>query len=236
MLEESLNRNIQQIEKTIQAALKISHRDKNSVTLVCVSKSVDLETTQQVVDLGIHELAENRVEKLLHKKSELVSNEPLVWHFIGNLQRRKVKEIINEIDYFHALDTLKLAGEINKRAEKDISCFIQVNVSGESSKQGIRPEELDGFIEALQEFSKVKVVGLMTMAPFDSSNEELRNIFRTLNQLKQSIEMKQLSYAPCHELSMGMSGDFEIAIEEGSTFVRVGSSFFDKEEKEVEER
>lgn len=109
-------------------------------------------------------------------------------------------------------------------------------MSGESSKQGIRPEELDGFIEALQEFSKVKVVGLMTMAPFDSSNEELRNIFRTLNQLKQSIEMKQLSYAPCHELSMGMSGDFEIAIEEGSTFVRVGSSFFDKEEKEVEER
>lgn len=236
MLEESLNRNIQQIEKTIQDALKTSHRDKNSVTLVCVSKSVDLETTQQVVDLGIHQLAENRVEKLLHKKSELVSNEPLVWHFIGNLQRRKVKEIINEIDYFHALDTLKLAGEINKRAEKDISCFVQVNVSGEASKQGIRPEELDGFIEALQEFSKVKVVGLMTMAPFDSSNEELRNIFRTLNQLKQSIEMKQLSYAPCHELSMGMSGDFEIAIEEGSTFVRVGSSFFDKEEKEVEER
>ncbi len=236
MLKESLNRNIQQIEKTIQDALKTSHRDKNSVTLVCVSKSVDLETTQQVVDLGIHQLAENRVEKLLHKKSELVSNEPLVWHFIGNLQRRKVKEIINEIDYFHALDTLKLAGEINKRAEKDISCFVQVNVSGEASKQGIRPEELDGFIEALQEFSKVKVVGLMTMAPFDSSNEELRNIFRTLNQLKQSIEMKQLSYAPCHELSMGMSGDFEIAIEEGSTFVRVGSSFFDKEEKEVEER
>ena len=236
MLKESLNRNIQQIEKTIQDALKTSHRDKNSVTLVCVSKSVDLETTQQVVDLGIHQLAENRVEKLLHKKSELVSNEPLVWHFIGNLQRRKVKEIINEIDYFHALDTLKLAGEIDKRAEKDISCFVQVNVSGEASKQGIRPEELDGFIEALQEFSKVKVVGLMTMAPFDSSNEELRNIFRTLNQLKQSIEMKQLSYAPCHELSMGMSGDFEIAIEEGSTFVRVGSSFFDKEEKEVEER
>lgn len=235
MLEKTLNANIQQIEKNIMKATNIRHSQK-TVTLVCVSKSVDLETTQQVVETGITHLAENRVEKLLFKKENLKSGQAIKWHFIGNLQRRKVKEIVNEIDYFHALDSMKLATEIQKRANKTLDCFIQVNVSGEVSKQGISPNELEDFVASLENFDKIRVVGLMTMAPFDSDEAELRSIFSQLNQLGMTIAKKELSYAPCTELSMGMSQDYQIAIEEGATFIRVGSKFFDDEEKEVEER
>ena len=235
MLEKTLRNNIQQIEEQIQEAQKTRHSEK-AVTLVCVSKSVDLETTQQVVNAGITHLAENRVEKLLNKKTSLTHSEAIKWHFIGNLQRRKVKDIVNEIDYFHALDSLKLAGEIQKRSNHLLNCFVQVNVSGEESKQGIQPNELEEFIVSLKEFDRIKVVGLMTMAPFDSEESELHSIFNQLNELNQTIAAKKLPYAPCTELSMGMSGDYQIAIEEGATFIRVGSKFFDEEEKEVEER
>ena len=234
MLQETLKQNIQQIEESISDSLMNNHRD--SVTLICVSKSVDVETAKQVVAEGITHLAENRVENLLLKQSALKESGEITWHFIGNLQRRKVKEVINEIDYFHALDSLKLAGEINKRATKCVKCFIQVNVSGEASKQGITPSELEEFVSSLSEYKNIQIVGLMTMAPFDSQEAELRQIFSQLNELKLSVENKKLSYAPCHELSMGMSRDFKIAIEEGATFVRVGTNFFHEEEKEVEER
>ena len=235
MLGKTLNANIQQIKNNIIKATNLSYSPK-PVTLVCVSKSVDLETTQQVVDTGITHLAENRVEKLLFKKANLTSDEAIKWHFIGNLQRRKVKEIVNEIDYFHALDNVKLAAEIQKRAEKALDCFIPVNVSGEASKQGFSPNEVEEFVASLENFDKIRVVGLMTMAPFDSNEAELRSIFSQLNQLGLTIANKELAYAPCTELSMGMSQDYQIAIEEGATFVRVGSKFFDDEEKEVEER
>lgn len=234
MLKKTLKQNIQQIEQSISDSLRSSHRD--SVTLICVSKSVDVETTKQVIAEGITHLAENRSDNLLLKKSALKDVGDITWHFIGNLQRRKVKDIINEIDYFHALDSLKLANEINKRAVKQVKCFIQVNVSGETSKQGIAPNELEEFISSLSEYKKIQIVGLMTMAPFESKESELRQIFSQLNELKLSIENKKIPYAPCHELSMGMSRDFKIAIEEGATFVRVGTNFFHEEEKEVEER
>ena len=236
MLEQTLKDNIQKINQTIETATKLSHREKDSVHLVCVSKSVDVETTQQVVDTGIYHLAENRVEKLLEKKSKIKTSEPITWHFIGNLQRRKVKEIINEIDYFHALDSVKLASEINKRATQEIKCFLQVNVSGEVSKQGISPEEIDSVIQAIADLERVKIVGLMTMAPINSQETELRNIFSQLSNLRDQIAEQKLPHAPCLELSMGMSQDYGLAIEEGATFVRVGSEFFNQKEKEVEER
>lgn len=233
MLEQTLKTNIQKIEKNIQEACETSSRDVDSVKLICVSKSVDNETTKQVVDQGIIHFAENRMEKLLEKKEFFKEDRHIKWHFIGNLQRRKVKTIINEIDYFHALDNVKLASEIDKRAEKQIKCFVQVNVSGEESKQGVSPDSLDEFIDSLSVFENIVVVGLMTMAPYEASNDELHHIFSDLNRLKTAIESKQLAYAPCKELSMGMSRDYDVAISEGATFVRVGSSFFDDDEKEV---
>lgn len=233
MLEQTLKTNIQKIEKNIQKACEKNSRDVKDINLICVSKSVDDETTKQVVDQGIIHLAENRMEKLLEKKEFLKEETHIKWHFIGNLQRRKVKTVINEIDYFHALDNVKLASEIDKRAEKLIKCFVQVNVSGEESKQGVSPDSLSEFIDSLSVFENIAVVGLMTMAPYEASNEELHRIFSDLNRLKKAIEEKKLAYAPCKELSMGMSRDYEIAISEGATFVRVGSGFFDDDEKEV---
>jgi pyridoxal phosphate enzyme (YggS family) len=155
----------------------------------------------------------------------------LKWHLIGNLQRRKVKSIINEIDFFHALDSLKLAEEIQKRVNQSLDCFVEVNVSGEESKHGISPEELLPFVESLAALTKINIVGLMTMAPKDASVQQIRKVFRTLKELRDLVQMKKFSHAPCTELSMGMSQDFQLAIEEGATFIRVGTALFKDEEE-----
>ena len=196
--------------------------------MVAVTKSVDSNAANELVELGVTDLAENRVDKLLEKKQSLSQNQQIKWHLIGNLQRRKVKLIINEIDYFHALDSLRLAQEIQKRAEHQINCFIEVNVSGEESKHGIQPKELPSFIEELEGLDKINVIGLMTMAPYEASQQEVRDIFSTLKLLQESMKKLNLQYAPCTELSMGMSQDFKTAIEEGATFVRIGTALFRK--------
>ena len=146
------------------------------------------------------------------------------WHYIGSLQTRKVKQVIHELQYLHSLDRLSLAEEIQKRAEQKVKCFVQANVSGEESKHGLSAEEVIPFIEKLAQFDKIEVVGLMTMAPFTEDKAIIRNTFKQLKLLKQQVEQLQLSHAPCHELSMGMSNDYEIAIEEGATFVRIGTA------------
>lgn len=196
------------------------------VTVVAVSKYLDLPTTQALIKTGVHHLGENRVDKFLDKHNHF-NQTGVVWHYIGSLQRRKVKEVINLIDYFHALDSLALAQEIQKRATKTIKCFIQVNVSGEASKHGFSPEELREQLVDLAELDKIEVIGLMTMAPFEATSEELHEIFRQTRLLKEELQEKQLKNMPLTELSMGMSGDFEIAIQEGATHVRIGSAFFD---------
>lgn len=216
--------NLREVRQEIQNSCALVGRKEDSVTLIAVTKTVDSEKTKQVVQAGILDCAENRAEKFLEKKQELADFPQITWHFIGNLQRRKVKLVINEIDYFHALDSLKLAAEIQKRAEHVIKCFVEVNVSGEESKQGISPAELSGFIEELKAFDRIQVVGLMTMAPADSTKEQQHEIFRTLRQLQEKVRECHLSYAPCTELSMGMSNDFSVAIQEGATFIRVGTA------------
>ncbi|MCM6932379.1 YggS family pyridoxal phosphate-dependent enzyme [Enterococcus italicus] len=218
-----ISENLRKVEQEVQKACALASRQRESVTLVAVTKTVDLETTIEVVTNGVIDCAENRVEPFLAKK-EAMKDLNVTWHFIGNLQRRKVKRVINEVDYFHALESLSLANEIQKRATKKIRCFIEVNVSGEESKQGIKPSELSSFVEQLSEFDKVEIVGLMTMAPFQSTKSEQRDVFLQLRNLQKSIEAQQLMYAPCHELSMGMSNDYTVAIEEGATFIRVGTA------------
>lgn len=138
----------------------------------------------------------------------------------------KVKDVINLVDYFHALDSVKLAQEIQKRAEHPIKCFLQVNISGEESKHGFAPDELDDVLAEIAQLDKIEIVGLMTMAPFEASQEELQDIFSKTHQLQKQLEKKQLKNMPFSELSMGMSRDFEVAIANGATYVRIGTSFF----------
>ncbi|AGY81391.1 MULTISPECIES: YggS family pyridoxal phosphate-dependent enzyme [Carnobacterium] len=222
----SVKENCGEIERKLGLSLKRVGRERSSVQVIAVTKSVSSKQTRAVIEEGYIHLAENRPEGLALKQEE-IDDDCLIWHYIGNLQTRKVKKVINSIDYFHALDRLSLAKEIEKRAQKTIFCFVQVNVTGEDSKSGVSPDELTEFIVSLSQYTKIKVVGLMTMAPLDASETIIRSAFIQLRELQEMIKKKNLSYAPCTELSMGMSKDYTIAVEEGATFVRIGTSFFD---------
>ena len=210
----------QQVET---ARNKVNRQDQ--VNVIAVTKYVDVATTEALVKTGIQHIGENRVDKFLEKYQALKGYD-LTWHLIGSLQRRKVKDVINLVDYFHALDSVKLAQEIQKRAEHPIKCFLQVNISGEESKHGFAPDELDDVLSEIAQLDKIEIVGLMTMAPFEASQEELQDIFSKTHQLQKQLEKKQLKNMPFSELSMGMSRDFEVAIANGATYVRIGTSFF----------
>ncbi|XWW51815.1 YggS family pyridoxal phosphate-dependent enzyme [Planococcus sp. 11815] len=199
----------------------------SGIEIVAVTKQVGIDRTQEAVDAGIRHLGENRPEGLKMKHGEIKGD--VVWHYIGTLQSRKVKEVIGLIDYLHSLDRLSLAKEIQKRADKPVNCFIQVNVSGEDSKSGFSAEEVPAFIESLKDFDKVHVVGLMTMAPNTEDEALLRATFKGLKDLQLQIAANNWEHAPCTELSMGMSNDYLIAAEEGATFVRVGTALVGSE-------
>jgi PLP dependent protein len=220
--------NKEQILNEIQAACMKKNRSPKGVNLVAVTKYVSNETTKNAVLAGVEHIGENRIEGLLEKK-EYLADKNVKWHFIGTLQSRKVKDIINHVDYIHSLDRLSLAKEIQKRADKTISCFVQVNVAEEDSKHGLAVKEVISFVDKLKDYDKIKVVGLMTMAPFTEDESIVRNVFSTLKQLQIDIQNKDLPHAPCEELSMGMSNDYVIAVEEGATFVRIGTDLVGKE-------
>ncbi|WP_288600127.1 YggS family pyridoxal phosphate-dependent enzyme [uncultured Streptococcus sp.] len=220
----NLIENANLVREQVETARNKANR-QDPVNIIAVTKYVDVETAEALVKTGIQHIAENRVDKFLEKYQALKDYD-LTWHLIGSLQRRKVKDVINLVDYFHALDSVKLAQEIQKRAEHPIKCFLQVNISGEESKHGFSVDELDTVLADIAQLDKIKIVGLMTMAPFEASQEELQDIFSKTHQLQKQLENKQLKNMPFSELSMGMSRDFEVAIENGATYVRIGSSFF----------
>lgn len=220
----NLIENANLVREQVETARNKANR-QDPVNIIAVTKYVDVETAEALVKTGIQHIAENRVDKFLEKYQALKDYD-LTWHLIGSLQRRKVKDVINLVDYFHALDSVKLAQEIQKRAEHPIKCFLQVNISGEESKHGFSVDELDTVLADIVQLDKIKIVGLMTMAPFEASQEELQDIFSKTHQLQKQLENKQLKNMPFSELSMGMSRDFEVAIENGATYVRIGSSFF----------
>ncbi|MGH0428352.1 YggS family pyridoxal phosphate-dependent enzyme [Bacillus hominis] len=213
--------NLAAVNETIKESCARAGRSMKDIKLVAVTKTVGIEKTSEVIEAGIIDLGENRNEGFLQKYERFGSK--VNWHFIGSLQTRKVKEIINEIDYLHSLDRLSLAKEIQKRADKKVKCFIQVKTSSEESKQGLAIEETISFIQSLQELDKIEVVGLMTMAPFTGEEEEIRRCFKELRMLQTEVQELELLHAPCKELSMGMSNDYTIAIEEGATYIRLGT-------------
>ena len=220
----NLVENADLVRQQVETARNKANR-QDQVNVIAVTKYVDVATTEALVKTGIQHIGENRVDKFLEKYQALKEYD-LTWHLIGSLQRRKVKDVINLVDYFHALDSVKLAQEIQKRAEHPIKCFLQVNISGEESKHGFAPDELDDVLAEIAQLDKIEIVGLMTMAPFEASQEELQDIFSKTHQLQKQLEKKQLRNMPFSELSMGMSRDFEVAIANGATFVRIGTSFF----------
>ena len=220
----NLGENADLVRQQVETARNKANR-QDQVNVIAVTKYVDIATTETLVKTGIQHIGENRVDKFLEKYQALKEYD-LTWHLIGSLQRRKVKDVINLVDYFHALDSVKLAQEIQKRAEHPIKCFLQVNISGEESKHGFAPDELDDVLAEIAQLDKIEIVGLMTMAPFEASQEELQDIFSKTHQLQKQLEKKQLKNMPFSELSMGMSRDFEVAIANGATYVRIGTSFF----------
>ena len=220
----NLVENADLVRQQVETARNKANR-QDQVNVIAVTKYVDVATTEALVKTGIQHIGENRVDKFLEKYQALKDYD-LTWHLIGSLQRRKVKDVINLVDYFHALDSVKLAQEIQKRAEHPIKCFLQVNISGEESKHGFAPDELDDVLAEIAQLDKIEIVGLMTMAPFEASQEELQDIFQKTHQLQKQLEKKQLKNMPFSELSMGMSRDFEVAIANGATYVRIGTSFF----------
>ena len=220
-LKENTERVFQQIKDASQQA----GREANSVSVVAVTKYVDVPTAEALLPLGVHHIGENRVDKFLEKYQAL-KDQDVAWHLIGTLQRRKVKDIIQYVDYFHALDSLKLAEEIQKRSDRVIKCFLQVNISREESKHGFSKEELLELLPELATLDKIEYVGLMTMAPFEASSDELKEIFEATQDLQLEIREKQIPNMPMTDLSMGMSRDYKEAIEFGSTFVRIGTAFF----------
>ncbi|MBT0907853.1 YggS family pyridoxal phosphate-dependent enzyme [Streptococcus parasanguinis] len=220
----NLVENADLVRQQVETARNKANR-QDQVNVIAITKYVDVATTEALVKTGIQHIGENRVDKFLEKYQAL-NGYDLTWHLIGSLQRRKVKDVINLVDYFHALDSVKLAQEIQKRAEHPIKCFLQVNISGEESKHGFAPDELDDVLAEIAQLDKIEIVGLMTMAPFEASQEELQDIFSKTHQLQKQLEKKQLKNMPFSELSMGMSRDFEVAIANGATYVRIGTSFF----------
>ncbi|MWC27426.1 YggS family pyridoxal phosphate-dependent enzyme [Paenibacillus sp. MMS18-CY102] len=235
-LLSTLAERIQEVDRRITAACERSGRDRHDVNVVAVTKYVSLDNVREVVAHDVLHLGENRWQNAKPKWeafSGLPANEQPVWHYIGSLQSNKAKDVIGKFTYIHSLDRVSLAEAIADRADKlglVVPCFIQVNVSGEASKQGLEPEELEPFIQTLKQFPSIKPIGLMTMAPFEAEPEETRPVFRELRMLRDRLNAQGILDEPLTELSMGMSNDFEVAIEEGATWVRLGTILVGKEE------
>lgn len=212
------------IKKNIEKACQVSDRPPEDVKIVAVTKYVSEKRALEAVKSGLYHLGENRPDGLINKQ-EAINDKRVSWHFIGSLQSRKVKDVIPHIDFLHSLDRMSLAEEVNKRAEgRIVKCFIQVNISGEESKHGLPEEELMSFIKSLKSLEQIQIVGLMTMAPHTHNEKIIRQTFRRLKTWQTHISEQGLNHAPCQELSMGMSNDYGLAVEEGATFVRIGSA------------
>lgn len=224
----NVKNNLEKINNDIKNICQKSGRNFEDITLIAVTKYVGDERVKEAQEAGVHDFAENRAVNYIERKEKFLE---ATWHLIGSLQTRKVRDAINKVDYFHALDRESLAVEIEKRAEHVINCFVQVNTSGEESKHGLTPEAVLEFVKGLEKYPKIRVVGLMTMAPFLEDEATLRSCFRKLRELRDEIKGLNLEYAPCEFLSMGMSNDYEIAIEEGATHIRIGTALVGNELK-----
>ena len=221
--------NLMKVEEKIENACVRAGRKREEVTLIAVSKTKPIEMIEEAMESDISVFGENKVQELV-KKQEILQNH-LKWNMIGNLQRNKVKQLVGKVERIHSVDSLRLAEQIQNDYAKQgetANILIEVNIAGEESKFGLMPEETEEIIREIATFPNIRVRGLMTIAPFVENPEENRLHFRNLKKLLVDINAKNIDNISMTELSMGMTGDYEVAIEEGATMVRVGTGIFGK--------
>jgi len=222
-----LKENLESVKSRIRDAALRSGRNPDDILLVGVTKTVEPDIMMQAYDLGLAEFGENRVQEFI-RKADIINRE-CHWHIIGRLQTNKVKYLDNRVSLIHSLDRMELALALQARGEKTgrvWDVLVQVNVSGEETKAGVSPKDLKDFVNAVVKLGNIHVKGLMTIAPYTEDPEEVRWVFRELSKLAVDMQREKKENMSMEFLSMGMSNDFEIAIEEGANIVRIGSAIF----------
>lgn len=222
-----LKENLANVEKNIEQACKNAGRNRNEVTLIAVSKTKPVEMLQEIYDENIRDFGENKVQELCSKMEQLPSD--IRWHMIGHLQRNKVKYIVGKVELIHSVDTYRLAEEINIQAKKQnviVPILVEVNIAHEESKFGISAEDAILLVEEISRLENIRIKGLMTIAPYVENPEDNRLYFRKIKQLSVDITNKNIDNVSMEILSMGMTNDYTVAIEEGATMVRVGTGIF----------
>lgn len=225
--------NILTLRKRIARACSKAGRRESEVVLLAVSKTFSAEQVRDAVGAGVHDVGENYVQELVEKQRTLAGEE-IRWHFIGHLQKNKVKHIVRWIHLVHSVENVGLAAELDKHATgagRILDVLVEVNTTNETSKFGVRPRDAADFVRMLEPFSHLNIAGLMTIGPFLQDPEGSRPMFRTLRELRDTIARTAQANASMTHLSMGMTGDFEVAIEEGSTIVRLGTAIFGSRRK-----
>ena len=222
-----LKENLEAVESKIQAACHSCGRSRDEVTLIAVSKTKPVETLKEAHDLGVRIFGENKVQELSDKHDLLPQD--IHWHMIGHLQRNKVKYIVDKAYLIHSVDSLRLAETISEEGVKKgvtVPVLIEVNVAGEESKFGVTPEETEALVREIAKLPAIRIRGLMTIAPYVENPEDNRVHFSRLKQLSVDIGKKNIDNVSMNVLSMGMTGDYQVAIEEGATMIRVGTGIF----------
>lgn len=232
-----LKENIQEVEKNIEEACRKSNRNPKDITLICVSKTKPVEMIEALVHLGYVSFGENKVQELVGKIEHFENVEhpkldlhpKLDWHLIGHLQTNKVKYIVDKVSLIHSVDSMKLAAEIDKEARKKnviANILIETNIANEDTKFGVTKEACLDLVKDISRLENVRIQGLMTIAPYVSDGEENRVHFKALRELARMIESCSIENVSMKILSMGMTGDYQVAIEEGATHIRVGTGIF----------
>lgn len=228
----NLQENIISVKAKIEEAKKAG-KYKQDVELIAVTKTVESDVMNEALKYGINHIGENKVQEI-QRKYDQIENKNVRWHLIGTLQTNKVKYIADKVYMIHSLDRISLAKEIDKQAGKcnrTIDCLIQVKISEEDTKHGVEESGVEDLIKAIaNEYKNIRICGLMGMAPYRENKEETRSYFGKLKSIFDNIKSKNISNVDMKHLSMGMSNDFEIAIQEGATLVRVGTSIFGERE------
>jgi PLP dependent protein len=225
--------NVDTIRRRIAVACHKVGRKPADITLLAVAKTFPAGLVREVVDFGVPDIGENYVQELLEKREQL-ADEVIRWHFVGHLQSNKVKYIVPWITLIHAVDNAGLAREIDRRgaqAGRVIDLLVEVNTTGEATKFGVRPDDTTALVQSLEGLRHIRIAGLMTIGPFLPDPEGSRPMFRTLRHLKDELAGTAQHNVEMRHLSMGMTGDFEVAVEEGATLIRIGTAIFGSRKK-----
>lgn len=232
-----IKENLEEVREKIRQACQRSGRREEDVTLISVSKTKPVEMLKEAYEAGSRDFGENRVQEILEKYGQMP--EDVRWHMIGHLQKNKVRQVIDKAVLIHSVDTVELAEQIEKDAAKrdlTVDILLEVNVAEEESKFGFRTEEVEAAVMKIKELPHVRIKGLMTIAPFVSNSEDNREVFKKLYQLYVDIRSKNIDNVNMSVLSMGMTGDYEVAVEEGATMIRVGTGIFGARTRNGESR